>query len=1091
MKHLYGRSLLWAIVILMLSCAFSEANSGNYQQKIVVSDGASAIIQQSAEALAALLGKITGQPFTVSKIKLGETEDNIQLLTVEEAGQVKSIEAGVLEKLDKENPEAFVIDSKSGTPGLRIIGATDLGVRHGVYRYLAELGFRSLFPGEHWQIVPNRSNIRLDLCRAESPAFRQRQFFGTGGFSVNLPLDPSGEIEKMWESWRFANLFGTSIQLPGHYGEVFISLNKEVLEAYPEYRAMIDGKRVPMSESFQLNYGNPDLRELYIQDRLKELRTALSRRPASATEGVSVSVDPSDGGNHCTSPEALALGSVSDRVFGLANDVARRISNELPGNYVNLYAYNLHSDVPQFSLEKNVIVSVIPYGFNYSKNLIGDDLLVAWAKKASMIGLYDYWALPDWSRDQPQLDYLHTIPNKLRFWYENRVRFFNAESTTSAGTAGITLYLASKILWNPKVDDKAQLNEFYDTAFGRARAPMQRMLERWTAGFLLSSNELGLSFRDLQEAESLSSGQAEVQARVGDFISYVQYLRFLYEYDSAVRNSPEAHERADALLRYIWQIRSNAMVQTFQINQLMLNVWQATDSVLRQSWDVANPEASGWSSVPKNLSASDIASLLTKGSSDYPVLFEPRIFSSDLVPLTLASSTDGGVFETPLLLNGYKCIFQADRDGVVKMEIYFDERPDREGVVSVVDANHAELTVLRNSFPLNKTWHPMEIPVKKGQNYILRIDSREATYRLRVPSNLPLVVSGGITPVAWTAAKNWFFVPKGTKRFAIFIPDNPVRDELVVAPETGPACKPIVNSGAFTVYDVPVGDDGKIWSIEKFSSSVHVRLINVPDNLAFSPKTLMVPRETFTGQHPESNPVKNAGLPMDDGPSGAEASDLVPVVFNEKLIPSFAQMFGAPQKFAVSSPSGEPIEFSLTNNSPSASGELVLSDASGNAIQTLEVPVGENAMKLDVPKPGTYFLNFDNGENFWGIRFPEGLSVVLCLESGKPVILNGGLIKRYFYVPKGVREIQLEADTIAPKYKLDVLDSDGVVIESFDENAPPAAVPVPEGMDGTVWCLDGVSFAPNHLSFANLPNYIASSPNALLLPRDLVKKDGL
>jgi hypothetical protein len=94
-------------------------------------------------------------------------------------------------------------------------------------------------------------------------------------------------------------------------------------------------------------------------------------------------------------------------------------------------------------------------------------------------------------------------------------------------------------------------------------------------------------------------------------------------------------------------------------------------------------------------------------------------------------------------------------------------------------------------------------------------------------------------------------------------------------------------------------------------------------------------------------------------------------------------------------------------------------------------------------------------------------------------------------VPKGTREIQLAADCGYPKYALDVRSQDGEIIKSFDEKNPPAPVPVPDGMDGTVWCLDGVNFAPGHLSFDNIPNFIGSAPNGLLLPKALVDKDGL
>ena len=50
-------------------------------------------------------------------------------------------------------------------------------------------------------------------------------------------------------------------------------------------------------------------------------------------------------------------------------------------------------------------------------------------------------------------------------------------------------------------------------------------------------------------------------------------------------------------------------------------------------------------------------------------------------------------------------------------------------------------------------------------------------------------------------------------------------------------------------------------------------------------------------------------------------------------------------------------------------------------------------------------------------------------------------------------------------------------------------VAVPAGLDGKVW-----SFSPHghgHLWFFNVPNELAASPDAMLLPKDVVQRDGL
>jgi hypothetical protein len=50
-------------------------------------------------------------------------------------------------------------------------------------------------------------------------------------------------------------------------------------------------------------------------------------------------------------------------------------------------------------------------------------------------------------------------------------------------------------------------------------------------------------------------------------------------------------------------------------------------------------------------------------------------------------------------------------------------------------------------------------------------------------------------------------------------------------------------------------------------------------------------------------------------------------------------------------------------------------------------------------------------------------------------------------------------------------------------------VPVPEGADGRTWHFSQMMLGT--LWFFNAPNYLAASPAALLVPKELADKDGL
>ena len=53
-----------------------------------------------------------------------------------------------------------------------------------------------------------------------------------------------------------------------------------------------------------------------------------------------VSFETSDEGRHCECEQCAKLGSVSDRVFGLANEVAKAVDKAYPGKMIGLLAYS-------------------------------------------------------------------------------------------------------------------------------------------------------------------------------------------------------------------------------------------------------------------------------------------------------------------------------------------------------------------------------------------------------------------------------------------------------------------------------------------------------------------------------------------------------------------------------------------------------------------------------------------------------------------------------------------------------------------------------------------------------------------------------
>ena len=60
------------------------------------------------------------------------------------------------------------------------------------------------------------------------------------------------------------------------------------------------------------------------------------------------------------------------------------------------------------------------------------------------------------------LNVFRPYPARMRSWHERKVEGFLCESTHSAGAMGPAWYIAGKLAWNPKADERALFEEFLE-----------------------------------------------------------------------------------------------------------------------------------------------------------------------------------------------------------------------------------------------------------------------------------------------------------------------------------------------------------------------------------------------------------------------------------------------------------------------------------------------------------------------------------------------------------------------------------------------------------------------------------------------------
>jgi hypothetical protein len=112
-------------------------------------------------------------------------------------------------------------------------------------------------------------------------------------------------------------------------------------------------------------------------------------------------MDPSDGGHWCECDACGQVGSVSDLVVLLANEVAEAINGlGLGPKYVGIYAYNQHSPPPDIRVHPNVVVSVATSFIRGGYTI--EQLVEGWAAKGAVLGVREYHDVFPWSHDMPR-----------------------------------------------------------------------------------------------------------------------------------------------------------------------------------------------------------------------------------------------------------------------------------------------------------------------------------------------------------------------------------------------------------------------------------------------------------------------------------------------------------------------------------------------------------------------------------------------------------------------------------------------------------------------------------------------------------------
>ncbi len=569
------KNLMRGVLFSLFGYAFtiSVQAQTSYGNVIITHPKTYKLIKDAANDLQQQLSKATNQNFILNTKDSNSTTGII--LVKLDAITDKNFD----KRLDPLNADNVLLQS-DGKTFLKIISFTRQGLIDGIYSYLDTLGFRWYHPGDLWTKVPQLTDVRIKLDNVFAPDFALRTFFGTFGTPRNATIDKKGIVDYAWIQWAARNRMGGGYQLKGHAGNEFLWRNVKVLNAHPEYMAQINGARMKPNTAVKFCISNEGMQQLFVNDMLSQLQKYMAAFPNQ--EAYCISVEPSDGGGDCQCDACKKMGNVSDRVFFLANLVAKEFQKISPVAFVNLYAYNTHAKPPHFELEKNVIVQIIPYG--YQHDMSPEKMIEAWKKKTNNLFIYDYYGLPINNIDKPLKWNLKAeeFVKRIRYWKEQNIKGITLESSYSIGATGIGLYLYARTSWRAKTDEKKTLDEYYNFCYGKAASVIhhaQNILNDDSIGTHQSLINAMLSIQ--KETENLKLDSAE-QARLVAYKSYLHYVKLIYNYyKKHLLPEPMA---SDSLLRYSWSIHNNMMVHQYPVSEL-LKTRGGAQGYVKKNWD--------------------------------------------------------------------------------------------------------------------------------------------------------------------------------------------------------------------------------------------------------------------------------------------------------------------------------------------------------------------------------------------------------------------------------------------------------------------------------------------------------------------------
>jgi len=464
--------LITALFTAVNSQALTLAAGGKATAVIIVAQDASLPEKTAANELADYLHRITGGEFNVTSNISAVAQTRI---FVGQTTMVKSMLPDI--KWSDLSGDGILIKTKGNN--LILAGDRPRGSLYAVYTFLEE------YAGVRWwtydsTFIPTKQTLRIkDIDMTYIPPFRYRETFynstmgaGHADFAVHRKLDGhfQGIGKEKGGHYSFLGFCHTMYQLipPAEYAK-----------DHPEWFALVNGKRT--FDSAQLCLTNPEVKKELI-------RKALLWIKADPTAGIiSIAQNDASGACECDNCKALVTktGSQSGALITFVNSVAEEIEKQYPDFLVETLAYQYTRSAPtNVKPRKNVLVRLCTIECDFTKPLDGPTNtdfwkdMQNWKKISHQMFVWDYVVNFN-NLLIPHPNY-QVLAKNIRLFEKNRVigLFEQGDGYNQDATfAGLKVYVLSRLMWNPRLDQDKLTREFLCGYYGDAGPYLQKYLK--------------------------------------------------------------------------------------------------------------------------------------------------------------------------------------------------------------------------------------------------------------------------------------------------------------------------------------------------------------------------------------------------------------------------------------------------------------------------------------------------------------------------------------------------------------------------------------------------------------------------------------